>query len=148
MMQQFNNLTIEQFNQSHTYDALNRPLTQTMPDNTVIEHTYNEAGLLETVKKDAQTYVSNINYNEKGQRTAFYYGNGSKTKYEYDPNTFRLTRLLTTRNAGADFLQDLNYTYDPVGNIVEVVDNAQQIHFISNSVIEPKGMWPQRENVQ
>jgi RHS repeat-associated protein len=35
----------------------------------------------------------------------------------------------------------LNYTYDPVGNIVEVVDNAQQIHYFSNSVIEPRGMY-------
>ncbi|MFO7863768.1 MAG: RHS repeat-associated core domain-containing protein [Salinivirgaceae bacterium] len=123
------------------YDALNRPLTQTMPDNTVIEHTYNEAGLLETVKKDSQTYVSNINYNEKGQRTAIYYGNGSKTKYEYDPNTFRLKRLLTTRNAGADILQDLNYTYDPVGNIVEVVDNAQETTYYDNAPVHPKKQY-------
>ena len=140
-IQQFNNLTIEQFNQSHTYDALNRPLTQTMPDNSVIEHTYNEAGLLETVKKDTETYVSNINYNEKGQREAIYYSNGSKTKYEYDPNTFRLTRLLTTRNNGIDILQDISYIYDPVGNIVEMNDAAQQTHYFNNSVIEPKGKY-------
>ncbi|MFA6401120.1 MAG: RHS repeat-associated core domain-containing protein [Salinivirgaceae bacterium] len=88
-----------------------------------------------------QQYVSNINYNEKGQRIAIYYGNNSKTKYEYNPLTFRLTRLLTTRNTGQDILQDLNYTYDPVGNITQQVDNAQQIHYFSNSVIEPKGMY-------
>ena len=112
-----------------------------MPDNTVIEHTYNEAWLLETVKKDTETYVNNINYNEKGQRTAIYYGNGSKTKYEYAPNTFRLTRLLTTRNNGIDILQDISYIYDPVGNIVEMNDAAQQTHYFSNSVVEPKGQY-------
>jgi YD repeat-containing protein len=101
-------------------------------------NTYNQAGLLETVAKDSVLFVTNINYNEKGQRTDIYYGNGSKTRYYYNPLNFKLTRLLTTRNTGQDILQDLNYTYDPVGNIVEVVDNAQQIHYFSNSVIEPK----------
>ena len=37
--------------------------------------------------------------------------------YTYDPDTFRLIELKTTRPAAADPLQDLSYTYDPVGNI-------------------------------
>jgi hypothetical protein len=41
------------------------------------------------------------------------------TKYTYDKKTFRLTRLLTIRNSGQDILQDINYTYDATGNIVE-----------------------------
>ncbi len=118
-------------------DALNRPATQTQPDGTVIAHTYNEAGLLETVKKDSQIYVSNINYNEKGQRDAIYYGNGSKTSYEYDSNTFRLKKLLTTRNGSTDALQDLNYIYDPVGNIVEVIDNALETTYYNNAPVYP-----------
>ena len=134
-------LKTETFIQQITYDALNRPLTQTQPDNTVIEYTYNEAGLLETVKKDAETFVSNINYNEKGQRTDIYYGNGSKTRYYYNPLNFRLTRMLTTRNTGSDILQDISYIYDPVGNIVEINDVAQQTHYFSNTVIAPKGQY-------
>ena len=131
----------ETFSHSFTYDALNRPLTKILPDNTVQEFTYNKAGLLETVKNNNQLYVENINYNAKGQRIALYFGNGSKTKYEYDANTFRLTRLLTTRNTGTDIVQDLNYTYDPVGNITEQIDNAQQTFYFSNAVIEPKGQY-------
>ncbi len=62
--------------------------------------------------------------------------NGSQTKYTYDPNTFRLTRLLTTRNTGADILQDLNYVFDAAGNITEQVDNAQQTIFFNNAQVD------------
>ncbi len=76
-----------------------------------------------------------------GQRTDIYYGNGSKTKYEYDPNNFRLARLLSTCNNGDDILQDINYTYDPEGNITEIVDNAQENLYFSVAVIEPKSLY-------
>jgi RHS repeat-associated protein len=134
-------LQTETFETEFTYDALNRPVTQSLPDTSTQTNTYNQAGLLETVAKDTVLYVTNINYNEKGQRTDIYYGNGSKTKYEYDTQTFRLKRLLTTRNNGIDILQDISYIYDPVGNIVEMNDLAQQTHYFSNSVIEPKGQY-------
>ncbi|MDQ2180187.1 RHS repeat domain-containing protein [Marinifilum sp. D714] len=122
-------------------DALNRPVSKTLPDGSVETYQYNKAGLLESMSSGGKAYINNINYNEKGQRTDIYYANGSKTKYEYDAKTFRLTRLLTSRNTGKDILQDLNYTYDPVGNIVEQVDKAQQTFYYSNSVIEPKGQY-------
>ncbi|GAB7088929.1 SpvB/TcaC N-terminal domain-containing protein [Marinifilum fragile] len=122
-------------------DALNRPVSKILPDGSVETYQYNKAGLLESMSSGGKAYINNINYNEKGQRTDIYYANGSKTKYEYDAKTFRLTRLLTTRNTGQDILQDLNYTYDPVGNIVEQVDKAQQTFYYSNSVIEPKGQY-------
>ncbi|MEA3446458.1 MAG: hypothetical protein U9R19_17220, partial [Bacteroidota bacterium] len=79
-------------------------------------------------------FVTDIDYNEKGQRTEIYYENGSKTAYTYDVESFRLTRLLTTRNTGQDILQDINYTYDAVGNIVEIEDDAQQTYYYSNTV--------------
>jgi hypothetical protein len=69
------------------------------------------------------------------------YANGSHTTYQYDEKTFRLKRLLTTKNTGADILQDLNYTYDPVGNIVEQVDDAQQTNFFNNTEVTPNGKY-------
>jgi YD repeat-containing protein len=53
------------FETEFTYDALNRPMTQTQPDTSTQTNTYNQAGLLETVAKDSVLYVTNINYNEK-----------------------------------------------------------------------------------
>jgi RHS repeat-associated protein len=126
---------------------MNRPINITQPDSSVIAHAYNKAGLLETIKSQLRgvstwtDFITNINYNEKGQRTEIYYDNGSKTSFYYDTENFRLTRLLTTRNTGSDILQDISYTYDPEGNITEIEDNAQQTFYYSNSVIDPKGKY-------
>ena len=130
------NLETEIFQNLSEYDALNRPIKMVTPNSATmlaseIFPTYNEAGILDKVdikiRQAANTtsFVTNINYNAKGQREQISYGNNTTTKYFYQKETFRLIRLLTTRNAGADILQDLNYTYDPVGNITQIKDNSQ-----------------------
>ena len=81
--------------------------------------------------------VTNIDYDAKGQRQRIDYGNGASTSYEYDPLTFRLAQLRTTRGTGQTKLQDLNYTYDPAGNITYVRDDAQQTHYFNNRVVTP-----------
>ncbi|MBI1185565.1 hypothetical protein GC194_14960 [bacterium] len=140
-------LESETFTSTITYDALNRPLLMTLPDTTEVEPGYNEAGFLESVKakiRGAASYtdfVTDINYDEKGQRTKIVYGNGAQTKYTYDTNTYRLNRLLTTRNSGVDILQDIHYTYDPVGNIVEIQDDAQQTIYFDNAVVHPNAKY-------
>ena len=84
------------------YDALNRPATVTTPDGSVYRAAFNEASLLERVEvrlRGAATvtpFVTNIDYNAKGQRVRIDYGNGATTGYDYDPLTFRLTSLRTT----------------------------------------------------
>lgn len=127
-------------------DALNRPVMQTTPDGSAIRRTYNQAGLLETVEanlggqQDAgqpvwRPFVTDLDYNPKGQRQRIDYGNGCVTSYTYDPLTFRLVRLQTMR--GRDRLQDLSYTYDAVGNITHIEDAAQQTIYFRNTVVEP-----------
>ncbi len=124
------------------YDALNRPTELHRRRTTAsIRPTFNEANLLEKVEVNlrgaavATPFVTDIDYNAKGQRTLIDYGNGVRTTYEYDPLTFRLTRLTTTRPTGlnglatqlfkdAGTVQDLNYTYDPAGNITRIADDA------------------------
>jgi len=90
---------------------------------------------LEKIKHNANEYVSNINYNAKGQWTDVYYGNNTKTSYIYDNNNFRLTNLKTLRNS--EYLQDISYVYDPVGNITEIEDKAQQTVFFNNTEVKP-----------
>lgn len=129
------------------YDALNRPVTVTSPDGSIYRPRFNEANLLDKVDvnlratKDVNgqsiftAFVTNIDYNAKGQRELIQYDNGAATSYEYDPLTFRLTRLRTTRPIGSNGLasilfsdpaviQDLYYTYDPAGNISRIADKA------------------------
>lgn len=125
---------------THT-DALGRITKQTAPDESIITPYYNAAGLLsrESIKhvnpaNDVE-YISDINYNEKGQRNSIQYGNGVKTIYEYDTKTFRLIHLKSNKNSKT--LQDLYYTYDPVGNILRIEDKANDTAFFSNMKVEP-----------
>jgi hypothetical protein len=58
----------------------------------------------------------------------------------YDPLTFRLTNCTTTRQgfpADQQTVQDLSYTYDPVGNITHIQDDAQDAIFFSNKLVAP-----------
>lgn len=142
------------YNSSTSYDALNRVTEQTMPDNSIIRNVFNEANLLERVEATLRgtakvtPFVTNIDYDAKGQRTRIDYatrdGKGISTTYDYDPETFRLLSLKTSRNA-TDFngtdrpgeVQNLHYTYDPVGNITALRDVAQQTVYFRNRIVEP-----------
>src|SRR6185312_16033987 len=139
---------------STTFDALNRPLTLTAPDNSVMRPAYNEANLLESMVvnlRGAATttqFVTNIDYNAKGQRVLIEYGNNASTAYEYDPETFRLIHLKTMRSksengqasqifTNATTVQDLRYTYDAVGNITRIKDAALLPIIHANDQIKP-----------
>jgi RHS repeat-associated protein len=124
------------FEGSSLFDGLNRVMQAIAPHDastpvSIMRPSYNQTGLLNNVAvtirgaASATTFVTNINYNAKGQREEIFYGNGTKTTYTYDTNTFSLIRLLTSRNNGADILQDLQYTFDPSGNITTIRDDAQ-----------------------
>jgi RHS repeat-associated protein len=136
---------------STVFDALNRPREQTHPDGTVVLYSYNAAGLLEaidaTLASAAGTtdFVTNIHYDAKGQRTRVQYGNDVTTTYTYDPDTFRLATLRTTRTGFADDpvppdtrrdAQNLVYVYDPAGNITHIDDLAQPKVFNLNTLVE------------
>lgn len=132
-------LESEVFRTESTFDALGRPTTQTTPDGSVVRLAYNEAALLDGVSANvrgavtATDFVSNIDYDAKGRRTLIAYGNGTETSYSYDDVTQRLTRLRTT-DATRTF-QDLAYTYDVVGNIVEIGDGAQDDVYFGGAVV-------------
>jgi RHS repeat-associated protein len=131
----------EVYTGSTRFDALNRPISITTPDNSVYRPTFNESNLLEKVDVNlrgapaATPFVTDIDYNAKGQRVFIEYGPNVKTNYEYDRVSFRLTRLQTLR--GSERLQNLSYTYDPGGNITHIEDSAQQTIYYSNQVVTP-----------
>lgn len=139
-----------------TYDAMSRPLTQTTTRRSTapateietghLEWIYNEALLLEGVQTrtrgeiDLSNTVTHIDYDAKGQRTAIGHGNGTTTTYIYERETFRLVRLTTFEgpdDSPTRVFQDLRYTYDPVGNIVAIRDDAQQTLYYDNQVVSP-----------
>ena len=146
------------------YDALNRPTAFTDPDNSVLRPGYNEANLVDRidvnlrgVKKNGERvwtpFVTNIDYDAKGQRQRIDYANGVRTVYRRDPLNWRLVHLLTRRN-GAAFasdcpdpppegwpgcgVQNLHYTYDAVGNTTAIRDRAQQTIYFRNVRVDPR----------
>ncbi len=153
----------ETYSSSSQLDAMNRPITSTSPDGSIFRPKFNEANLLDRVDVNLKgatangelvwtPFVTNIDYDAKGQRQRIDYGNGVRTMYKYDPLTYRLTHLLTRRDP-SNFpddcpqpsppgwpgcqLQNLHYTYDPVGNITRIRDDAQQTIFFRNKRVEP-----------
>ena len=131
----------EAFETAGAFDALGRPVSQRSPDGTLLRYGYNDAALLESVTGRVRganaetTFVSNVDYNARGQRTLVAYGNGTQTAYTYDPQTFRLERLRT--QGGGQTFQDLRYWFDAAGNIVEQQDGAQQATVFAGEVVEP-----------
>ena len=136
----------EVFTTSTSFDALNRPVTQTTPDGSVTLRGYDRAGALRTLEANLRgetangqpvwtAFVTSMDYDARGQRLRIAYGNGAVTTHSYDPLTFRLTRLRTT--VARRRVQDLAYTYDPVGNISRIDDDAQQTIFFRNRRVEP-----------
>lgn len=136
----------------------------------VYEPEYNERGLLvsedilvgatktesgyDPTAATRSTAIREIRYNAKGQKTYLALGNGTLTQYDYDPKTFRLKQLRATRPADAsDFpnrrsnladpniIQQLLYTYDSVGNITEMEDQAYKPVFFSNAIVAPKSLY-------
>lgn len=143
----------EKFHSSSKYDALGRATETIAPDKSISKPIFNFSGQLKKVLLDHQgkgewkSYVENVEYNEKGQRESILYGNNTLTKYEYEKNTYRLTHLTTTRlkpqeheptaECAKTIMQDLFYTYDPVGNITNINDQAQRCIYFDNHQVIP-----------
>lgn len=140
----------EVFVASAEYDALGRPTRATLPDGTVITPAYDEANHLASLRAqirgrgNAIEFLEGQEYNAKGQRQLARHGNGVTLRFFHDPKTFRLTRLLAHRDAddpATRALQDLTYTYDPVGNVTQIRDDAQQTHYFANQVVKPESRF-------
>jgi RHS repeat-associated protein len=147
-------LEAESFVNQTSYDALNRAATITTPDGSVARVGYDPVDRLASLEVNvrgaatATAFVRSVAYNARGERTRIEYGNGSRSDYEYDPLTFRLSRQRTTRPGGNGFaerlfadagtLQDLRYTYDPVGNPVRIADAALRTVVSEGQPVKPE----------
>ncbi len=136
----------ELFRFENTYDALGRLTDQQISilkdDDTKKLHRTNYAfnllGQLKQVKSSEKRTevaynqlvirVNDIKYNAKGQRLSIIYGNNVKTNYTYYTDTFRLKNLKTFSYPN-HALQNIFYTYDPIGNILEIEDTSQETSY-------------------
>lgn len=134
---------------SYAYDGLDRPITARYPadvdgDRKELRPRYNRAGDLERVElvsrpgtsdEERKTYVEHVAYDATGQRIFIAYGNGVMTRYDYDPETFRLVRMRTDEyetpaadayQATETVLQDYAYEYDLAGNVTTIRDRTPE----------------------
>jgi RHS repeat-associated protein len=119
------------FTSTAVYDALGRPVTDTLPDGTVRAYAYLQSGPLSQVlvttpdgSLTSAPIVASASYGARGEQLTLGLGNGVQVVYGYDAQSHRLATQTAT--LGARPLQSLQHTWDPVGNLVRLVDNAQQ----------------------
>lgn len=147
----------EIFEVSTSFDALNRPILETQPDNSMTKKMYNITGQINRIdvqlegSKSWKSVLADEQFNARSQRILSRQGNGARTMYEYDNLTFSLKRLTTrgptkmssskSHNHGGSCIQDLQYTYDPVKNITHTRDSAQQTIFFQNQTVNPSSSY-------
>ncbi len=111
------------YSTSTSYDNLSRPLITTYPgisNRLQIKNTYNSLGMLTEVRDAANNslYYQVGQVNARGQIISESFGNGVSTNRTYKNTNGRLTDIASftlaspTRN-----IQDLQFTYDALGNI-------------------------------
>lgn len=139
----------DSFHNQKEYNALNRVvwikngISNVERENTKLNTIYFEYNLLNLLNKVQvnqqdvfETFVQQIDYNEKAQRKKIIYGNGVSTDYQYDKKTFQLIHL-ESQKKNREILQDLYYTYDPVGNVSQIEDKARPRIFFNNMETKP-----------
>jgi RHS repeat-associated protein len=137
-------LAAERYASEYAYDALGRPVEQKLPDHTTRKYIFNQGGGVQKVLVSTSDGVLNemevlkaTTYDAKGLRQSALLGNNVEVGYTYDTETFRMNRLRARRTSGvARLYQDIHYTYDPVGNLIHCVDEAQQPAAANPKVLE------------
>ncbi|HGJ5906600.1 MAG TPA: RHS repeat protein [Arsenophonus nasoniae] len=133
-----------------TADATGRVLTTIDARGNLQRMAYDVAGLLMsswlTVKDgQEQVIVQSLTYSAAGQKLREEHGNGVVTMYTYEPETQRLMGIKAVRPAGhiagMRVLQDLRYEYDPVGNVLNIRNDAEETRFWRNQKIVPENTY-------
>ncbi|WP_433006654.1 RHS repeat domain-containing protein [Treponema socranskii] len=108
-------------------DYLGRMQRITYPDREVVTYGYDAGGQVCSITgvRDGQnyTYVADIGYDEYGQRVYIKYGNGVETNYTYDENMRWLAHIDTQNTYGKQY-QNIEYSFDDVGNVEKYTNNC------------------------
>jgi insecticidal toxin complex protein TccC len=123
-------------------NALGETITQTDAEGNIRHWGWTVAGqpkvqsLNLVASAQPQILVDKISYNALNQVEQETAGNGVISQYTYDPKDGRLLELRAAL-AGRTPLQHFKYTYDPIGNILQIEDAAQLISCFAGQCIKP-----------
>ena len=102
-------------------DYLGRMQWIIYPDGEKVTYGYDKGGQVTSVSGEhyghSFEYVTNILYDQYGQRTRIDYGNGTFTEYNYDPAR-RWLDTIKTENKWGQAYQNISYSFDAVGNVL------------------------------
>lgn len=98
------------------YDSMDRMTELVYPDGSFALYHYNTRGLLES----SPGIFNKLDYNPAGQNLLLSRANEVTTEYQYDQR-LRLSQIQSTAPQSL-ILQDLNYTYDAVSNMISIED--------------------------
>jgi insecticidal toxin complex protein TccC len=134
-------LATEGYTTQWEYNGLGETLRQTDAKGNQQSTQYGIAGellssSLQLKEGIEQPIITKQTYNAAGQLLEKHLSNGVVINYGYEKKTQRLRRLHSVRLSDNKSLQDLNYHYDPVGNILEIIDKAQAPDFYANEKTE------------
>ncbi|MDR3328021.1 MAG: hypothetical protein LBT04_07885, partial [Prevotellaceae bacterium] len=97
------------------YDSWGRRIRIIYPDEEHVNYSYNRAGLLDGVCGN-DVYISKINYNKLDLKEEVYYGNGTRSIYQYDTVMWRL-QSNEIYDQSNNLLAYKDYSYNSIGNI-------------------------------
>jgi RHS repeat-associated protein len=111
----------EVYTTQYLYDTWGRLQTLTYPDGEVLTYRYDSGGMVRAASgaKSGYTYayLSRLEYDKFQQRAFMEAANNVRTSFTYDPLDRRLVNVQAGKSGGNPF-QNLQYTYDDVGNVL------------------------------
>lgn len=135
------------FTTQNKTNAIGALLTQIDAKGNIQRLAYDVAGQLKgswlTLKGQSEkVIVQSITWSAAGQKLREEHGNGVITEYTYEPETQRLINITTRRTKDSTKpLQDLRYEYDPVGNVINIRNDAEATRFWRNQKIVPANAY-------
>ncbi len=128
----------KKFSTDYVFDSFGRMVEMTYPDGEKLHYGYDHGGLLKAAwgekSGNRYNYITSLQYDKFGQRNRIVYGNGTRSTYEYNELTRRLSKLTTVLNNGRT-IQDIAYHYDLVGNVKEALNDI----YVPTSTALPAG---------
>ncbi len=119
----------ETYTLGYTWDYQGRMERIVYPDGEELVYSYDHGGQVTRAVGEWGTteyvYVDQIGYDEFGQRNYIRYGNGVETTYSYDPDRRWLDHIHTATGRG-EVLQDMDYGFDRVGNILTTINDGER----------------------
>jgi RHS repeat-associated protein len=117
---------------AYTYDYQGNLVSILDPYTNSTDYTYNIAGLIESITHtpnggSANTVVSNFDYSPMGQMTVQNNANGVDLFNDYDATLMYRLKQKQTKDSSSNYIQDITYAYDPVGNVTDIVDASTGI---------------------